>query len=55
MLPMLGTMRAQELRRCCVRRYALDLPVRFDLVTVVAGEGGPRVEHFEDAFRPSLC
>lgn len=38
-----------------VRRYALDLPVRFDLVTVVAGEGGPRVEHFEDAFRPSLC
>ncbi len=26
---------------------------RFDVITVLLGKGRPRVEHFEDAFRPS--
>lgn len=38
-----------------VRRYALDLPVRFDLITVVAdGSGKADLKHIENAFRPTL-
>ncbi len=38
-----------------LREYAIDLPVRFDLITVVAGGNGlPRIRHIEDAFYPPL-
>lgn len=34
-------------------KSAQDRPCRFDVVTVVTGEGGkPAVEHFVDAFEP---
>ena len=38
-----------------LRKYAIDLPVRFDLITIVTGENGlPRLRHIEDAFYPPL-
>ncbi len=38
-----------------VREYGIDLPVRFDLITVVAGSGRvPLLRHIEDAFYPPL-
>ena len=36
-----------------VRKFAIDLPVRFDLITVVGIQPPFRIEHIEDAFR--LC
>ncbi len=33
-----------------VRNYNIDLPVRFDIITLVKTERGYRVEHIEDAF-----
>ncbi|MBO7301763.1 MAG: YraN family protein, partial [Bacteroidaceae bacterium] len=35
-----------------VRRYALDLPVRFDIVTVIGICEPYKIEHIRDAFRP---
>ena len=36
-------------------KTAIDLPVRFDLITIVTGENGlPRLRHIEDAFYPPL-
>lgn len=37
-----------------VRKYGIDLPIRFDLITLV-GETPPfRIEHIEDAFYPPI-
>lgn len=33
-----------------VRKYAIDLPVRFDVMALVHRDGHWQVEHFEDAF-----
>ncbi len=39
-----------------LRRYAIDLPVRFDLITIITDENGePRLTHIENAFYPPLC
>lgn len=39
-----------------MRQYAVDLPVRFDLITVVTEENGKsRLKHIEDAFYPPLA
>lgn len=38
-----------------LRKYGIDMPVRFDLITVVAGEAGePVLRHILDAFYPPL-
>ena len=56
-----GTLVFVEIRRIVssadayLRKYAIDLPVRFDLITIVTGENGlPRLRHIEDAFYPPL-
>lgn len=33
-----------------VRFFNLDVPVRFDIVTVVRGQAGSEIDHIEDAF-----
>lgn len=33
-----------------IRRYNVLLPVRFDVITVIKGKEGHRLEHIEDAF-----
>lgn len=39
-----------------LRKYAIDLPVRFDLITIITDENGePRLTHIENAFYPPLC
>lgn len=37
-----------------LRKFAVDMPVRFDLITVVQEDGVPRLTHIEDAFYPPL-
>lgn len=38
-----------------LRKFAIDLPVRFDIITIVPdGEGRPHLTHIEDAFYPPL-
>lgn len=37
-----------------VRKFAIDLPVRFDLITVVGMQPPFRIEHIEDAFFPPV-
>lgn len=37
-----------------VRRYSIDLPVRFDVLSLIKNRSGWQVEHFEDAFVPPL-
>lgn len=37
-----------------VRLKALDLHVRFDIITIVINEGEPSVVHIEDAFFPPI-
>ncbi|MBM6781190.1 YraN family protein [Bacteroides mediterraneensis] len=37
-----------------VRKFAIDLPVRFDLITVVGIQPPFRIEHIEDAFFPPV-
>lgn len=38
-----------------LRKFAIDLPVRFDVITIVADEGGsPVLNHIPDAFYPPL-
>jgi len=46
--------RIEQAARCfLMERSAQNRPCRFDVVTVLLKDGGsPRVEHFEDAFRP---
>jgi len=33
-----------------VRYFNLDLPVRFDIITVIKGHEGYRIDHYDDAF-----
>jgi putative endonuclease len=33
-----------------VRRFRLDMPVRFDIITLIKNESGYEIEHLEDAF-----
>lgn len=33
-----------------VRYFNLDLPVRFDIITLVKGKDGYRIDHIDDAF-----
>ena len=37
-----------------INKFRLDLPVRFDIITVVGEEGNFRIEQIEDAFYPTL-
>ena len=37
-----------------VRKFGIDLPVRFDIITVTGNEPPYRVEHIPDAFFPPL-
>lgn len=37
-----------------VRKFAIDLPIRFDLITVVGIQPPFRIEHIEDAFFPPV-
>ncbi len=37
-----------------IRKFAIDMPVRFDLITIVRQEGQPLLTHIEDAFYPPL-
>lgn len=37
-----------------IRRYQVDLPIRFDIVTVVGSEPPYEIEHITDAFFPPL-
>jgi putative endonuclease len=43
---------AREYRR---RAHRLGAPVRFDIVSVVAGPDGRKIEHFRDAFRETAA
>ncbi|MDH6341472.1 putative endonuclease [Parabacteroides sp. PFB2-12] len=36
------------------RYFSIELPVRFDIVTVVPGPQGYEIEHYEDAFLPPV-
>lgn len=35
-----------------LRYYAIDLPVRFDVITITGSIDKPYIKHFEQAFRP---
>lgn len=37
-----------------VRKYCIDLPVRFDVITVVGTQQPYQIEHIEDAFFPPM-
>ena len=37
-----------------VRYHRIDLPVRFDIITITGEPGSQTVEHFEDAFHSPL-
>lgn len=37
-----------------VRYFNLELPVRFDIVTVVKSREGYQIDHYEDAFLPGV-
>lgn len=37
-----------------VKRYSIDWPVRFDIITVIGGAPPYRIEHIEDAFFPPV-
>ena len=37
-----------------VRNYAVDLPIRFDIITVVGAESPFEIEHIPDAFLPPI-
>lgn len=37
-----------------LRKYSIDMPVRFDIITIVTGNGEPLLTHIEDAFYPPL-
>ena len=38
-----------------INQYQLDMPVRFDIITVTGTQGcEPHIEHMEDAFNPLL-
>ena len=37
-----------------IRKYQIDMPVRFDLITIVTHQGQIKIDHIEDAFYPPL-
>lgn len=37
-----------------LKKFALDLPVRFDIITIVGKEAPFTIEHIEDAFYPPI-
>lgn len=37
-----------------LRKFEIDLPVRFDIITVTGQKGDCRVTHIEDAFYPPI-
>lgn len=37
-----------------IKHYSLDLPVRFDILTVVGTDGKFEIEHIEEAFYPPV-
>ena len=37
-----------------LRRYAIDLPVRFDIITIVGSKPPYHIEHIEEAFYPPI-
>ena len=37
-----------------IKRNCIDLPVRFDIITIIDPDGDSRIEHIEDAFFPPL-
>lgn len=37
-----------------LRKYAIDKPVRFDLITIVTQQWNSQIDHIEDAFYPPL-
>ena len=37
-----------------IKKFKLDLPVRFDVITVVGNEPPFRIEHIEEAFLPPI-
>lgn len=37
-----------------LRKYTLDLPVRFDIITLVGEEAPYAIEHITDAFHPPI-
>lgn len=37
-----------------IRKFAIDLPVRFDIITVTGSQPPFRIEHIEDAFFPPV-
>ena len=38
-----------------LKHFSLDMPVRFDIITVVGCREPFHIEHFEHAFYPPLC
>ena len=38
-----------------IRRFELDMEVRFDIVTVVGTDAPFHIEHIEEAFYPPIC
>lgn len=37
-----------------IKMHYIDLPVRFDIISVVLSEGNPKIDHIKDAFYPPL-
>jgi len=37
-----------------VRYFKIDIPVRFDIVTIVNSREGYKLDHYEDAFLPGI-
>lgn len=37
-----------------IKHFGIDLPVRFDIITIIGKEGAFTIEHLENAFYPPL-
>lgn len=37
-----------------VRHFQVELPVRFDIISVIKGEKGYKIDHIDDAFLPTV-
>lgn len=37
-----------------IKTFGIDMPVRFDIITVVGEEGHFKIEHYPDAFYPTF-
>jgi putative endonuclease len=38
-----------------IEKFSIEDEVRFDVVSIVLGDGAPHIEHIENAFRPWMC